>query len=367
MPKRENRKKVPISVEFGARAEAEFELKGEIPSNSLGRLVDALTDAIRPFTERRGLRADQIRLQRAEVAVEIAKLAQKKIDEEQVQPKSVPNKILVPLIERSSNEELTDKFMIDRWSDLLVSASIKSNVPPLFVQILDQMDGRQARVLSKLMLNEYEQWNRPLSTFYEYYEIQSNGVGKSILRDMERLSFKDRKEAYSFLIDWFNRPGCYLYAIEENNRKINDDEIARNLGMWYEKGMEEQLELCCVLGVLKMEEVDLGLNISGKINSITTAYYHLTNVGVNFLECCARCDLAKLESQQKEKDELVREHLKQVARGHFPEIENGRMPNEREFYSFLSRWNGSIPAELQPHVRARRKVTRCRLSNTFRR
>jgi hypothetical protein len=35
--------------------------------------VDALTDIIRPFSERRGLKGDQIRLQREEVLVEVAR------------------------------------------------------------------------------------------------------------------------------------------------------------------------------------------------------------------------------------------------------------------------------------------------------
>ena len=51
---------LPIKVEIGAKATVD--LKAEVPKESMGRLVDALTDAIRPWTEARGLRADQIRL-----------------------------------------------------------------------------------------------------------------------------------------------------------------------------------------------------------------------------------------------------------------------------------------------------------------
>jgi hypothetical protein len=55
-------------------------LGGKVPSRALGRLtdsasrgLDALVDLIKPFSEARGLRGDQIRLQREDVLIEIAK------------------------------------------------------------------------------------------------------------------------------------------------------------------------------------------------------------------------------------------------------------------------------------------------------
>jgi hypothetical protein len=72
----------PVQVDIGAKAEAKFEVKAEVPPVSVGRFVDAITDIFRPFSEARGLRADQIRLQRAEVAIEIARLARQAIVEE---------------------------------------------------------------------------------------------------------------------------------------------------------------------------------------------------------------------------------------------------------------------------------------------
>jgi len=362
MKKRTTEVQAPFSVDIAARAEAKFELKGEVPSNSLGRLVDALTDAIRPFTERRGLKADQIRLQRAEVAIEIARLARKKIEQEHTEPKPVSNKILVPLIELSSNEDLKDRLMIDKWADLLASASTKEEVPPIFVQILAQIDGRQARALSKVMLNEYEQWNRPMSIFFDYYEVEPQGVGRWLLRKIEKLRFKNRVEAYSYLVDWFNRPGCYLYDIDEDvSRKVDSHEIASQLGVWYETGLEGQLEICCALGIMKLEEIDLRLKFSNKTNPIHVAYYHLTRLGTEFLECCARDDLGKLENQQKEKDEKIREALDQSAREHFEALGDRPFRTEKDLTAFATRWEGKIPPELQPHLHDRRKVKRCRL------
>jgi hypothetical protein len=71
------KKKSPVRVNLSAKASAtaSAKLTAKVPTSSMGRLVDALTDIIRPFSEKRGLRADHIRLQREEVAIEIAKRA----------------------------------------------------------------------------------------------------------------------------------------------------------------------------------------------------------------------------------------------------------------------------------------------------
>jgi hypothetical protein len=57
-------------------------------------------------------------LQRAEVAIEIARLARQAIVEEGLEVRPIANKVLVPLIEKASNEDPADEFMIKRWVDL---------------------------------------------------------------------------------------------------------------------------------------------------------------------------------------------------------------------------------------------------------
>jgi hypothetical protein len=68
-----------INIDLAARAEAKFDVRAEVPATSVGRLLDALTDLIRPFSEGRGLKADLIRVQREEVAIEIARLARERM------------------------------------------------------------------------------------------------------------------------------------------------------------------------------------------------------------------------------------------------------------------------------------------------
>ena len=67
-----NGKKVEGKVISIQGAKATLEIKAEVPKESAGRMVDALTDLVRPWSEARGLRADMIRLHREDVALQIA-------------------------------------------------------------------------------------------------------------------------------------------------------------------------------------------------------------------------------------------------------------------------------------------------------
>jgi len=109
--------KVELDVGLSARASLEAKISTEIPSQSTGRLVDAVTDVFRPFAERRGLKADPIRLQREDVLIEIAKKAYNRLEIENAVPSPIPTKFLVPFLEKASLED-GDSYLIDRWADL---------------------------------------------------------------------------------------------------------------------------------------------------------------------------------------------------------------------------------------------------------
>jgi hypothetical protein len=132
-----------------------------VPAKSSGRLLDALTDVIRPFTERRGLRADQIRLQREEVLIRVAEKALERLRLENARIKPIPSKGLVPLLEKASLESLGDKTMIALWANLLASAAVgnQSNLPR-YVTILSEINGRQARLLQRIMLRDDQSYVR---------------------------------------------------------------------------------------------------------------------------------------------------------------------------------------------------------------
>lgn len=125
-------------------------IKANIPSQAVGRLLDALTDAIRPFTEERGLRADEIRLQREDVLLEIAKKARSRLAIERAEPGPVANKFLVPFLEKASLEEGASS-LTDWWAALLVTASKHSSAQKLiYIDILSKIGGEDAQFLERL-------------------------------------------------------------------------------------------------------------------------------------------------------------------------------------------------------------------------
>ncbi|MEN3794097.1 hypothetical protein [Fulvimarina sp. MAC3] len=136
-----------LDVGLGARAE----LKAEVPPSSMGRLVDALTDAIRPFTEQRGLNADRVRLQREEVLIEIAKKARQRLEIEGRKIDPIPLRVLHPLLEKASLTENEDEIFIETWANILYSASrYKRPNHLIFIDLLSKLDAPHLRYLEYL-------------------------------------------------------------------------------------------------------------------------------------------------------------------------------------------------------------------------
>lgn len=114
--------------------------------------MDAITDLFRPFSERQGLKADLIRLQREDVLIEIAKKVYRRLQIENAVPSPVPTKFLIPFLEKASLED-KDGYLIDRWADLLTSSSMHpESAHPRFVQILSELGAAEARLLRDIAL-----------------------------------------------------------------------------------------------------------------------------------------------------------------------------------------------------------------------
>jgi len=146
------KEKLPVNIDISAGAKLNVDVKTEIPKESSGRFLDALTDAIRPFTEKRGLKADQIRLQREEVLIEIAQKAQQRLAFEGVSPKAIPNRVLIPLLEKASLNSLDDEDLVEAWSDILASASNGEGANiSIYADILSKMDPQHLSYLEFLV------------------------------------------------------------------------------------------------------------------------------------------------------------------------------------------------------------------------
>ncbi len=172
----------PINIDLGigAKAELRAEFKGEIPQSSMGRLVDAFTDAIRPFTESRGLKADQIRLQREDVMIEIAQKAQRRLAIDGSTPNAIPPRILVPLIEKASLSDPDDADLLEAWSNIMASASkdVRAN-HILFIDILSKLDAKHLEYLE--FLAQPNANSRPIDEFLRIAREDLREISKSVI------------------------------------------------------------------------------------------------------------------------------------------------------------------------------------------
>jgi hypothetical protein len=144
--------KFPVSVDIGVSAKAE--MKTEIPSESSGRFVDAITDIIRPFSEARGLKADLIRLQREEVAFDIARRGIERIKLAQKAAQPIPSRILVPLLEHASLTAPEDTDLIEWWARIIETASVDRHPNHVvFVDTISKLDSIHLKFLQFLANN----------------------------------------------------------------------------------------------------------------------------------------------------------------------------------------------------------------------
>jgi hypothetical protein len=205
----------PVAIDVGvsARASVEARVSTEIPAQSTGRLVDAITDVFRPFSERRGLKADMIRLQREEVLLEIARRARARLQAEGREPSPLPNKFLIPFLEKASLEE-AGGGLVERWADLLASSSAEpASAHPRFVQVLSEITVGEAELLRKIAFHCIDEVRAPNQAFtdcphwFEPKDIKEN------LQKWLRNAAADVDAIYSHIIGMFEMPGVFLLDI----------------------------------------------------------------------------------------------------------------------------------------------------------
>jgi len=267
---------LPVKVEVGAKAT--LEIKAEIPTASAGRFVDALTDIIRPWSEKRGLKADLIRLQREDVALEIARRAARRIELENPDPHPVPLKILIPLLEKGSQEEEDDDFMINMWANLLAASAKDNSVSPRFVGIISELNGKQARLL-RYIATEKAVGDLLGGSYSVQQQLLMNELTAMLRGRTTAEKLGDNIRAV------FRRNGTYLDSVN-----IYEGAPQDGVWSWSEEGLEEgqmvpetDLEILASLGLL--ERVVIHREVSRKsIQAIQLHYYRTTLLAADFLE-----------------------------------------------------------------------------------
>jgi hypothetical protein len=290
----DNDPKINVDIGLGAKASFQAQVSTEIPAQSTGRLLDAFTDMIRPFSERRGLKADQIRLQREEVLIEIARKARRRLEIENQEINPLPNKFLVPLLEKASLEEV-DSVMIDRWADLLASSSFDpSSAHPRYVQILSELSADEAQLLRRIALNNIE----PILTNIKIEQSSMVFRPETLINMLKHLKIQNSKETarrvaniyQKSLLSVLTRPGISLVSIRMEALQ-GDNEI---VSLFNNKNLKDApgatakgriLEILCSLYLLKRYDIDFD---DKRFISITVSYVCLTALGVEFIIKCDR-------------------------------------------------------------------------------
>jgi hypothetical protein len=118
-----------------------------VPEAVTGRLIDTVTDWFAPFTEAKRLRGDQIRLQREDVLIKIARKAKSRELIEKFDPEKVELKFIVPFLEQASLENI-DSDLVDWWASLLNSARKNLNFSqPIFVDFMSKITSAEAKFI----------------------------------------------------------------------------------------------------------------------------------------------------------------------------------------------------------------------------
>ncbi|MBS0239815.1 MAG: hypothetical protein JSR89_15460 [Proteobacteria bacterium] len=295
-------KRSPIQVDVAAKAEAKLHIKGEVPSSSLGKLVDSLTDIIRPFSEARGLKADVLRMQREDIAIEIAKRARARIAIEKSEVGPVSNKILVPLLEKGSCESAEDDVMIECWANLLAAASVEQSVQPRFVGILGELNGSQAECMERIcfahamdVIFPFRDLADACLVFAEHHIVEE-------FNEFVRKHLKSSLNAdavFAELVRTFSRPGTSIaFAL------ISEP----GSGLWLDydsvqkTGIHDDLNFSILesLGLIRYVALQSDVKWGRRKAHVNIYYYHLTELGFEFIQVCARERVQQLEAKDNE-------------------------------------------------------------------
>ena len=126
-----------------------------------------------------GILADPIRIYRFKRSVRLLEKTKHICDETGYEPKAVPLKTLLPILENASLED--DEDLHDRWANLLANATFDGRVHSSFTQILQGLTGCEAKFLNaiyeRIFTRLEEQERSPEKTERDLFRI---GIGSEL-------------------------------------------------------------------------------------------------------------------------------------------------------------------------------------------
>lgn len=274
-------------------------------SVEIGKAVSSLSQPIQGFfgkilgpasSEAGEILADNVKFIRWKNTLKILEKAQKEMEIRGIQPKEVPLKILLPILEGASLES-EDENLQDKWANLLTSAASGNSSRPSYPKILSELVQSEAQILDYLYAVELKIAERKveLKKIDQEHGDFNNSNDRTLLR-------KKRQEVMdSFAIP---RDGFRLSKIRENLYLQDGDfsELIDNLlrlRLCVHPEEVSEVEVLTSASLSKYEnknsksspEVEEGYDLDVEEESISSRVVdensiHLTKLGINFMKAC---------------------------------------------------------------------------------
>jgi hypothetical protein len=281
--------KSPISVDIGIGAKAE--IRTEIPSSSAGRFLDALTDVFRPFSEKRGLRADQIRLQREDVLIKIARKARERLAVEHLTPQPLPNKFLVPFLEAASLEDLRDEKLTDMWANLLAATSrTPHSKNSIFINILKELTSEEA-LLFEYIFTHYASRGRKVTSHWHFVDASYSLRPPHLFIFVRDQLLKGNPETWPLkIVKHFDGPGLHIRAItiaKGRQREYPLEDIADFYEPTRPVRAFSELSFDLLVRIALLSKVEIEELWVSEDYAIDLTAYVATEVGIEFFKAVA--------------------------------------------------------------------------------
>lgn len=302
------RKSVEPSVRVGAVAKAELIAKTTyerkrtttevIPPDVTRAKAHAWLDLISPITEWAGLKGDKLRRKRELLRVQqdetlhtIISKAVEQLKGGDQQSQSVPNKFLIPFLEKASFED-PESSLCDTWATLLTSAATDFNPHMVrFCSILAEIGPSEIKYLSRLCREA--RVDKPLTYIQDapglFYPMELIGtINQSIVKA------KPLAEVLKSIISNVELPGGIItfICLYRSTDKDDQQESYHDL---FEQNSSGSVSLLQSLGI-----VTHAAFIQGQVGSVV--WYgeavSLTSFGVAFLSSCDREIRAKIKEMR---------------------------------------------------------------------
>lgn len=166
----------------------------KVPEKVVSEQSRNITKLLSPFTEVMAFIGDHVRLARIDVLANTLEKAKIIADEHEIEIQALPNKFLLPFVEKASYEDVNSE-MTDRWASLLVSGSENPDeAHPAFTDILSQIGPREAKLLRNIWISNKKKQVNQLETLWQIH-AQKNDASA-----VHFLSFLGEPPKNSFLV-----------------------------------------------------------------------------------------------------------------------------------------------------------------------